>query len=37
MSPALENGDIVLVNRFLYNIKDPSRGDVIASSRPNGK
>ena len=35
MSPALENGDIVLVNRFLYNIKDPSRGDVIAF-RPNG-
>lgn len=35
MSHALENGDIVLVNRFLYNIKDPSRGDVIAF-RPNG-
>ena len=29
MRPTLSNGDVVLVNRVIYNIKDPSRGDVI--------
>lgn len=29
MSPALANGDVVLVNRVIYNIKSPARGDVI--------
>ena len=30
MSPVLKNGDIVLVNHFIYNIKDPARGDIVA-------
>lgn len=29
MSPALSNGDVVLVNRLIYNFKSPSRGDII--------
>lgn len=29
MSPTLANGDVVLVNRVIYNIKDPARGDII--------
>ena len=29
MSPALRNGDVVLVNHFIYNIKDPARGDIV--------
>ena len=35
MSPALKNGDIVLVNRLTYAVKKPARGDVIVF-RPNG-
>lgn len=35
MNPVLKNGDVVLINRVIYNIKSPSRGDVVAF-RPNG-
>ncbi len=35
MNPVLENGDVVLINRLVYNIKGPSRGDVVAF-RPGG-
>lgn len=35
MRPALQNGDIVLVNRLVYNASKPKRGDVIAF-KPNG-
>lgn len=35
MNPALKNGDVVLVNRLVYRVKSPSRGDVVAF-RPNG-
>lgn len=30
MSPVLKNGDVVLINRFIYNVKSPSRGDIVA-------
>ena len=30
MYPTISNTDVVLVNRFIYKIKAPSRGDVIA-------
>jgi len=30
MSPVLENGDIVLVNKLIYNASAPKRGDIIA-------
>ena len=30
MSPVLKNGNVVLVNHFIYNFKDPARGDIIA-------
>lgn len=33
MSPALENGDIVLTDRMIYNITKPGRGDIIAYQR----
>lgn len=29
MSPALKNGDILLVNRAVYRIKSPDRGDIV--------
>lgn len=35
MSPVLENGEEVLINRFGYKIFSPQRGDVIAFL-PNG-
>lgn len=35
MSPALKNGDVLLVNRLVYNARKPERGDIIAF-RPNG-
>lgn len=35
MRPALQNGDIVLMNRLVYNASKPKRGDVIAF-KPNG-
>ncbi len=35
MRPVLKNGDIVLVNRLVYNASRPKRGDIIAF-KPNG-
>lgn len=35
MNPALENGDVVLVNRFIYNTSAPKRGDIIVF-KPKG-
>ena len=35
MNPVLENGDIVLVNRFRYDASAPKRGDIIVF-KPNG-
>ena len=35
MRPELKNGDVVLVNRLIYNAVMPKRGDVIAF-KPNG-
>ena len=35
MSPALDNGDVTLVNRIVYDMSSPRRGDVIAFY-PNG-
>lgn len=35
MSPILFNGDVVLVNRFVYNTSSPKRGDVIVF-KPKG-
>ena len=29
MNPVLENGDVVLVNRVVYNSSRPGRGDII--------
>lgn len=33
MSPVLKNGNVVLINRVIYNFKEPSRGDIIAYSQ----
>ena len=35
MNPVLKNGDIVLVNRFIYDASTPKRGDIIVF-KPNG-
>lgn len=35
MAPALKNGDVMLINRLVYTIKKPARGDVVAF-RQNG-
>ena len=35
MNPRLENGDITLMNRLVYEVRKPKRGEVIAF-RPNG-
>lgn len=35
MNPVLENGDVVLVNRVIYNATTPKRGDIIVF-RPKG-
>mgnify|MGYP000214195424 FL=1 len=35
MKPSLNNGDVVLVNRLVYDAVKPGRGDVIAF-RPGG-
>ncbi|MBM6972030.1 signal peptidase I [Mordavella massiliensis] len=35
MSPILRNGDVVLVNRIVYNATTPKRGDVIVF-KPKG-
>lgn len=35
MNPELQNGDITLINRIVYNMSSPKRGDVVAF-KPNG-
>ena len=35
MTPVIKNGDVVLVNRILYDAKSPKRGDVVAF-KPKG-
>ena len=35
MNPVLKNGDVVLVNRVVYNAKRPKRGDIIVF-KPKG-
>lgn len=35
MKPFLKNGDVVLVNRLVYNASKPKRGDIVAF-KPNG-
>ena len=35
MEPVLENGNVVLINRIIYDAKNPKRGDIIAF-KPNG-
>lgn len=35
MEPALENGQKILVNRFIYTLSSPKRGDVVVFL-PNG-
>lgn len=35
MKPLLKNGDIVLINRIVYDASTPKRGDIVAF-RPNG-
>ena len=35
MNPELHNGDITLVNRIVYSMSTPKRGDIIAF-KPNG-
>lgn len=35
MNPVLKNGDVVLVNRFIYNTSSPKRGDIIVF-KPKG-
>ena len=35
MKPVLKNGDVVLVNRLVYNASKPKRGDIVAF-KPNG-
>ena len=35
MNPQLENGDITIINRLVYNMRKPKKGEVIAF-KPNG-
>lgn len=35
MKPVLKNGDVVLIDRLVYNASKPRRGDIIAF-KPNG-
>lgn len=35
MKPILHNGDIVLVNRIVYDAKNPKRGEIVVF-KPNG-
>ena len=35
MEPVLKNGNVVLVNRIVYDAKNPKRGEIIAF-KPNG-
>ena len=34
MSPTLAIGDYILVNKFIYRLRDPSRGDIIVFKYP---
>jgi len=34
MRPALRHGDFCILNRFIYRIRDPKRGDVVAVRVP---
>ncbi|WP_178007449.1 signal peptidase I [Mediterraneibacter sp.] len=36
MSPVLKNGNVVMINHFIYNIKNPSRGDIAAFQKDGG-
>lgn len=36
MSPTLEVGDRILVNKWAYRFGDPSRGDIVVFTRPKG-
>lgn len=33
MSPVLNNGNVVMVDRVTYHFKDPARGDIVAFSQ----
>ena len=35
MKPELQNGDITLINRLVYDIRKPKRGEIIVF-KPNG-
>ena len=35
MKPVLQNGDVTLVNRLVYDIRKPKRGEVVVF-KPNG-
>ena len=35
MKPAIQHGDVVLVNRFQYDVRMPKRGEVVVF-KPNG-
>ena len=35
MKPELQNGDVTLLNRLVYDVRKPKRGEVIAF-KPNG-
>ena len=35
MNPQLKNGDITLINRLVYDVRRPKRGEIIAF-KPNG-
>lgn len=36
MEPTLENGDLVLVNKFIYNFREPERYDLVAFKQREG-
>lgn len=35
MVPTLRNGDRVLVNKLIFNIRDPDRGEIVVFENPN--
>ena len=37
MQPVLKTGDVVLMNRLIYDFQDPNRFDVVAFRREDGK
>jgi signal peptidase I len=34
MSPVLQSGDRILVNKFVYRLRDPARGDIVVFKFP---